>query len=294
MKKAALFLFIIITQSCFKKTDNVVKTDDQVLKATTNAIELVEVSDSVAKDLKSFYTSYISENAKNVVDRSFLKELKNKYVTQSFLNKLQKLELDYDPFVNAQDYNSEWIKNLGIIKDNSKENTYNVIITDNGVRTNILLVLKKEQNQYKIDDIANLPNNTIVADKIENYSQEEVTGIWKTVCQANKTALLANDSSHGYLDVYINNDYARVAVEIVNNTDVKYSVLTGITRYNKFVNWLYISNDSIVCKVKRTNENELELEWLGFYNKKTKKREMVKNPFNNEIKTNLVELRKCQ
>ena len=92
----------------------------------------------------------------------------------------------------------------------------------------------------------------------------------------------------------MNNDYARVAVEITNNSNIKYSVLTGITRYNKFVNWLDISHDSIICKVKRTDESKLELEWLGFYNNKTKKREMVKNPFTNDTQIKSVLLKNCE
>lgn len=296
MKKTALFLLLIVTQSCFQKTDKeVLNTNKEVLNTDTKTLELTDTrNEAISKNLKAFYVSYISENAKDVVDKNSLKELKNKYVTKSLLDKLQILELDYDPFVNAQDYNAEWLKNIEISKDKLNDNIYIVYINDNGTKTSISLVIKKEVDQYKIDDINNLPNNIIETNNNKNYSDQEITGNWKTLCEENKTALLASDPSYGYLDIYLNNNYARVAVEITNNANIKYSVLTGITRYNKFVNWLEISHDSIICKVKRTDKSKLELEWLGFYNMKTKKREMVKNPFTVETANKLVILKICE
>lgn len=302
MKKTALFLLLIVTQSCFQKTENkglktevtISKTADDILKVNPNNANLIENNDSIIKNLKDFYMSYITENSKDIVDKNVLKELKNKYITKNLLNKLQKLALDYDPFVNAQDYNAQWLKKIEITKSQLHKNNYSIIIDDNGKKINVSLVIVKELNQYKIDDINNLPNNIIETHQTENHAGQEVTGTWKKTCEEKKTGLLAFDSTHGYLDIYMSNDYARVSVDIINSTNIKYSVLTGITRYNKFVNWLDVSNDSIICKVKRTNESSLELEWLGFYNKKTRKREMVKNPFSDENGNKFILLKICK
>ncbi|WP_395077651.1 DUF3828 domain-containing protein [Flavobacterium sp.] len=292
--KLVLVCFLII--SCNGQVTNKNKQDiKQDKKQIENTLKSIETSsDTIVKNLKVFYVSYISENAKDLVDKNTLKELKNKYITKSLLDKLQNLELDYDPFVNAQDYNTEWLKNIEITKDKLKDNTYIIFINDNGTKTTISLVIKKELNEYKIDDINNLPNNIIEPENNENYPEIEVTGSWKKMCEEKKTELLAFDSSHGYLDIYLNNDYARVAIEITNNSNIKYSVLTGITRYNKFVNWLDISHDSTICKVKRTDKSKLELEWFGFYNNKTRKREMVKNPFTDNTQNKSVLLKICE
>lgn len=297
MKQITFFLILTltITQSCFQKTDKIVSNQEsQIVKKDTTTFSLYERNDTIVKNLADFYKSYISINAGDEINKNALNKLKSEYITNELLDKLQKLQLDYDPFVNAQDYNLEWLKNIKISEDKSKKNTYKVIINDNGSINSISVVIKKELNQYKINDINNLPTVTGKTQNNENYSSKEVTGTWKVYCEEKRSSFLFFDSSHGYLDIYMNNDYARVSVEVFQNTDVKYSVLTGITRHNKFVNWLDISTDSIVCKIKRIDDSKLEMEWLGFYNKKTKKREMVKNPFNNLNQNKSIELINCE
>jgi hypothetical protein len=290
MRYFQLVLLLIIFQSCKQNKDNF-----DVNESQSNNSEVIEsANDSIINTINSFYTSYISENAKDIVNKNALKELKSKYVAKSLLDKLDKKKLDYDPFVNAQDYNIEWLKNIEITKDKLKKDTYKVCIIDNGIKTFIPLVVKKELNQYKIYDINGLPDEIIESVNKEKDIEQDITGNWKTICEDNRTGLHAFDSSQGYLDIYIKDDFARVAVNIDNNSIIKYSVLTSITRYNKFVDWLEISTDSTICKVKIINEKELELEWLGFYNKKIQRREMVKNPFTDKIENTKVILKNCK
>lgn len=290
MRYFQLVLFLIVLQSCKQNKDNFDVNESQL-----SNVQIIESSnDSIINTISSFYTSYISENVKDIVDKNYLKELKNKYLAKNLIVKLEKRELDYDPLVNAQDYNIDWLNNIEITKDKSKLDTYKVYINDNNVETDISLVIKKERNQYKIYDINNLPNEITKSEIIESYIEMDITGTWKKICEENETSLQAFDSSHGYLDIYMQNDYARVSVDINNNSDIKYSVLTGITRHNRFVNWIDISHDSIICKIKFADENSIEIEWFGFYNNKTKKREMIKNPFVNEPDNHSVSLNKCE
>lgn len=157
---------------------------------------------------------------------------------------------------------------------------------------------KYKESINKFHKITNSHNLLISNDKKKNkkpfYQQKSLIGNWKVKCEEKKSGLLIFDSSNdGYLDIYLNNDYARVSVTILNKKDVKYSVLTGITRHNTFVNWLNISRDSSICKINRINNNQLELKWLGFYNIKTKKREMVNSPFNSNKNNKSVMLNNC-
>lgn len=296
MKKVIFILILVITQSCFKKSENdIVKSEVKVLKENKKNSELAFHNDTITKNLKDFYRLYLTENAKNVVDKDFLEKLKNKYLTRKLIVMLEKTELNYDPLVNAQDYNIDWLKNIVVSKDNLKTDTYNVIITDNNIKTIISLIIKKEQNQYKIDYINNVPDTINEPENDKVYSENELVGEWKLKCEENYSAIIMDSKDFGYLDIYTNNDYARVALNLDENNNYKYSVLTGITRYNKFVNWVDISTDSVFCKIKALNNHSLKLEWLGFYNKKTKKREMIRNPFEKGLKNqNIIYLNKCE
>jgi len=104
--------------------------------------------------LKDFYTSYITENAKMPPDFSKINSIKNKYCTSTFLHKLETDKLDYDPFLNAQDCDTEWLKTL-LIKMDTEKNLYQVSYKDisSGTQVVIKLIVKKENKVYKIDAI---------------------------------------------------------------------------------------------------------------------------------------------
>ncbi|WP_130736944.1 hypothetical protein [Flavobacterium sp. J27] len=89
---------------------------------------------------------------------------------------------------------------------------------------------------------------------LSNYSGslefygKKIVGTWKKDCNEKTSALIVLDSLHGYLDIYQNDDYARVAIDFDKNK-IKYGVLTGITRHNNFIQWSDISNDSLICEI---------------------------------------------
>lgn len=111
--------------------------------------------DSTTLTLKQFYISYISEQLKDKPDKQKIAYLKEKYVTKNFLSKLSKLELDYDPFVYAQDYDENWLKCIRIEKDTLSVDTYNVYLIDNFNNETycMKLYMIKEDGEYKIDNI---------------------------------------------------------------------------------------------------------------------------------------------
>lgn len=109
--------------------------------------------------LKSFYTSYIIEDSKMPTNYEKLDSIKSKYCTANLLNKIEnqfkKQELDYDPFLNAQDCDIEWLKTLTIRKDTKKSNLYYVSYADNynNTKITIRLIVVKEKECYKIDSV---------------------------------------------------------------------------------------------------------------------------------------------
>lgn len=108
-------------------------------------------NDSAATMLKQFYTSYITAE-----EESQLTLIRKKYCTKKILNKIAKdEELDADPFLQAQDTDSDWVRTLVINKDAQKPNVYIVSYIDNYTKKRIInkLVVIKQGQAYKIDDI---------------------------------------------------------------------------------------------------------------------------------------------
>lgn len=105
--------------------------------------------------LKEFYTAYITENAKMPADFTKINLIKKKYCTANLLSKIEKEELDYDPFLNAQDSNTEWLKTLTIKKDTKENNLFQVSYKDtySGTQVIIKLIVIKEMESYKINAI---------------------------------------------------------------------------------------------------------------------------------------------
>lgn len=70
----------------------------------------------------------------------------------------QEMELDYDPFLEAQDCDKNVLEKLRIEKDSVQDNVYRVYLWDNFNRKYkvVRLLLKQEEQGYKIDDILSL------------------------------------------------------------------------------------------------------------------------------------------
>jgi hypothetical protein len=112
--------------------------------------------DQILNSLKQFYTNYIIEIDKMPLDEVKIKKLKEQYCTSKFITKLEEQDLDFDPFLNAQDCNIEWLKTLSIKKDTIKTNQYLVSYKDiySNSQITIDIFIAKDNNAYKIDSIA--------------------------------------------------------------------------------------------------------------------------------------------
>jgi hypothetical protein len=106
--------------------------------------------------LRTFYTNYIteiSETSDVKKEISYLDSLTHIYCTSSLLEKIKNEELDYDPFINAQDADIECLRTLTINKDAEVSNLYVVsyLETYSFQQINIKLLIVKQKNCYKID-----------------------------------------------------------------------------------------------------------------------------------------------
>lgn len=114
--------------------------------------------DSALVMLRRFYTEYIAG-----WDRDDKEEVLRRYLTPRFFDRLQRmyteLELDYDPFLEAQDCDESVLKNLRIERDSVRPDVYRILLWDNFNRKyrKAELLLIHGADGYRIDGIPSLP-----------------------------------------------------------------------------------------------------------------------------------------
>jgi len=130
------------------------------------------------KTILTFYKEYINEQSINIPAQNKIDSLLRKYCTSKCICKIETLtlsgKLDYDPFLNAQDYSKETINTLkvSIISTNKEWDLCLVEYTwPSQVKKIIKVSLKviKEKGIYKIDEVfleGKLSYNAILIPKL--------------------------------------------------------------------------------------------------------------------------------
>jgi hypothetical protein len=122
-----------------------------------NQLNLMD--EQITEFLSKFYTEYIKEcNAPPKEGLEGIQKIKKKFCTSKFLEKIKEEEQDYDPIINAQDCNEDWIKTLTVRRDtnNAQGNLYIVCFMDFHKKSLHCLnvCVKKENNVWKVDDVS--------------------------------------------------------------------------------------------------------------------------------------------
>lgn len=118
-------------------------------------------ADSATAVLRRFYMDYVSSRTGNDVRKT--EALQKQFLTRRFFDRLQRMygemELDYDPFLEAQDVDKNVLDSLRIEKDSVRTDVYRVFLWDNFNRKyrKVELLLKRTEKGYRIDDILSLP-----------------------------------------------------------------------------------------------------------------------------------------
>lgn len=102
--------------------------------------------------IKEFYNSYISAACKLPDDVKSIEVIKTKFLTKRFLKELNSSELDYDPFLDAQDCKENWVKTLKVISDDSRNNYIACYKYQDSLRC-VRLFLSKQDKGYKINNV---------------------------------------------------------------------------------------------------------------------------------------------
>lgn len=172
--------------------------------------------------------------------------------------------------------------------------------------------LKKEHSSnitdYKKEIVSGKAETTDTIDYYSELSNEEtelLNATYKVNCIKNNKdksypALIGlHPTSDLYVDLFNSKEVARILANAYKKNDIdsiyylKYSMLTGLTGYNKQLHWNDISRDSIITKIEMTDNKQLKLWWYGFYDTKQKKWLHTKSYFNIIGGDNPVVLKKC-
>jgi len=130
-------------------TTKIIDSASQANSDTTKKFSLN--SDTTKTLIKEFYEKYVN----NIFNREKIEALKNQYCSRELLDSLDTVQIYADPFLNAQDFDIEWLDSFEIQKDSIVNNlfivTYHVPST-NSVPT-IYLWIKEDTDKLVITNI---------------------------------------------------------------------------------------------------------------------------------------------
>jgi hypothetical protein len=163
--KLIILVFVFALLSCSNRqqqtTQQALQKEQTVFYPEENILSEEDVKDM----LKGFYTTYITmcESGAGSSYEEKIAALSKQYCTDSLWGAIQQkfatYELDYDPFLSAQDCDIESLKTLSVKKDNQTENVYIVSYVFNSYNPDTIeinLTVVKEKGGIKINNIAGL------------------------------------------------------------------------------------------------------------------------------------------
>jgi len=101
--------------------------------------------------LNNFYHEYIPL-VENSLDNMEIQKLQKASCSDRFYKEFLNWKIDYDPFINAQDANSEWLNSLTLERIKERDKTFRVSYhySDDSARSEIILTLDVIGEEYKI------------------------------------------------------------------------------------------------------------------------------------------------
>lgn len=149
----SLVIGINLLFSCNSGEQELVESISTKETKEVSALQASSEDEIIHSTLNNFYTEYLSQIAKFPVNEDKLKAIKLDFCSDRLLLKLDTMELDYDPFTNSQDFESNTANKLNITK--KSDLTYTFSLSNNSEYTTTLFLIKKD-NKYYIDSILDL------------------------------------------------------------------------------------------------------------------------------------------
>jgi len=326
MKKILyLFILLLILASC--KNNSAASQN----KMTTDTKNLNNDTIQGIKTIKEFYLlRYGSDTLPNHSDRE---SLKRKFVSDRILNRIDSLNsdgenliVDYDPFIQGQDYLGHVIRNTLIIRPLANKNEYRVSFLqfgeDQEKRIFVDVLLKKNENGdfliYSIlnDRYLNFNNNISPIENSSKYANihdaedtpnaysdrinnklEKYYGIWKTSCE-NGFAYLTIKKDTSFFAVMSNQIYIKVSLKKDTKKTNSYNIILiqpdDLGAGGILLDWSNFSRSIPIGYIFFLPSNMAEFKWLGFYNIVKKERIFTTSEFDLETNGNPVHLTLCK
>lgn len=170
MKRNLLFLLCLTLFLFASSTRCVAKIYKQEVRHVSAKCIKGNADKEIFLMLKQFYQDYFAALDRNANTRVVLK----KYLSASFYKillrmkhtqeKLDESFVDWDIFIQAQDWDSECLKTLGVGKDTKLEGVYVVTYIFSGDHSlvTVKLRVKKEKEKYRIDGVIDKAFNDTV------------------------------------------------------------------------------------------------------------------------------------
>ena len=164
--KFILFIFLI-SSSC---TNSVEKNENSDIDKSQRKVEKDSVSseklelstennrtETKIEFVENFYEEYISELSEMPMDLDRIDSLEKKFLTVELYKKLKEQDLDYDPFLNAQDFDDDILEKLASNEHTEKKDVVKVSYIDDYTSSTVSIFLKviELENGYKISSILN-------------------------------------------------------------------------------------------------------------------------------------------
>ena len=142
----------------------------------------------------------------------------------------------------------------------------------------VFLLSCKQKATPQISITSDKVNEKIIPVSLPIVNTSSIVGYWTNNCQAgsgyidiseNKTLKIELNSNQ----VYLKGKYENTKSNFYN----VYFTSKDLGRGGNNLDWANFNKDSIVATFKLIDEKYANFNWLGFYNKKNKKREWVSN-----------------
>ena len=111
--------------------------------------------DRARTTIERFYTEYLDALVRN--DDVAVRRVEDKYLSLSLARRIRRMygtmELDYNPFMQAQDFDSHSLDGMRIEKTGASENRYRVYLWDsyNKQYKQVDLMMKRTRDGYVVD-----------------------------------------------------------------------------------------------------------------------------------------------
>jgi hypothetical protein len=117
---------------------------------TTNPISVNPNDSTALVFIRTFYIEYLL-----AFENDFTDSVRIKYCTSKLIKKLSNKKLDYDPFLNAQDFDDNLLKTLDVKKSDAPQEYYIVSYVDGYSKKKVYIVmsLAEHKGEYKISDV---------------------------------------------------------------------------------------------------------------------------------------------